>query len=181
MTRLTNYVFYATKEIEGGIAMRLHLTILFLISLFFIDVQASFAAVDSTTLTPPTTTKRKLCYNVTVDGVTISGNDQYFTSSAAGACTRVGTGNSLNYGGSPAPQSISGFGNASASCPSTHPYLKKYNKTYDYSFWFWFILPFFHGSERTDNVVCCKTPLHVTSMTSSWETPDASGKCASGI
>jgi hypothetical protein len=161
--------------------VRTHLPILLLISLFFLDVQAAFAAVDSTMVTTPTTTQRKLCYQVNVDGVTISGTDQYFTNMGNGACVAAGTGSSVGLGAGGAPQAITGFGNVSATCPGTHPYLKSYSKTYDYSFWFWFVVPFFHGSETTANVVCCTTPLHVTSMTSSWETPDASGKCASGI
>jgi hypothetical protein len=146
------------------------------------SIHAAYAAIDSTQMAPQTTTQRKLCYTLVIDGVTVSGTPQFFTSWINGFCVPVGSGITANFGALGGPQAMTGFNqNLGVSCPAAFPYVLGYTKNWGSMNLVWILPPIFSSSATSANVWCCSTPLHLSSMTSSWETPDASGRCSSGI
>lgn len=136
--------------------------------------QLVFSATDSTGLTPPNTTARKMCYQLTIDGVTLSGTPQYFTQFASGFCVPW-FGGGAGFAATFAPVLLTGGGSTGESCPSWAPYLIGNAKIWIGSF-VWPLPPIWSVTEQTFPW-CCSAPMHVSSMTSSWQTPDASGKC----
>lgn len=152
---------------------------IFLLLLIYISAQVAYAAVDSTELTPQSTTKRKLCYSLVIDGVPVTGTAQDIAGIASTSCV-AGTGGSLGFAGAVSPTWNSGGGDIGVTCPPDYPYVKSTIQGWGIGVSFWFIITFYGGGAGS-SVVCCAQPMHTTSMTSAWETPDASGKCASGI